>query len=466
MPRPIGAAPATRRAALGLTLATPGAPRLADAQQRREPGAVGVRPAPAGAPAITLSPHEPGTLYETVRSAGVTWNTTADVANVPRLGYAVVKTDFAWRDAGTVVTVPNGGTAAVPITPRLVATGDFVKLYDADAPNRISVDSGRATILQGQTRGGAPAQADVDFAKAWIAPLTLGVNVERGWAWGVPGGVPAFAAYLKRLGLTHVRLFYPWRPGFAMLREPAPTIPPTGAQFARILDAAARYIAAGLKVELAMTDVIGMTEDLLPHGAAVTRHITAAAQWIKARNFDPTRIAIGAWNELAGDADYSAYQAEWHAILRAALPGYVLVLGSNYWQHRSRLIDRPPFVRTDGRTIWPIHSYETMSAAEWTRVRDQLRAWSAAFGGLAVMWSETGLGHLSTQVTDPAAWLANMRSMFPAMSEFRPTVWAVTYGGAWRLNKSSTDPTLLPSLERAFIQLQRGIAAQRGREGR
>ena len=53
MPRPIGAAPATRRAALGLTLATPGAPRLADAQQRREPGAVGAGPAPAGAPAIT-----------------------------------------------------------------------------------------------------------------------------------------------------------------------------------------------------------------------------------------------------------------------------------------------------------------------------------------------------------------------------------------------------------------------------
>ena len=104
-------------------------------------------------------------------------------------------------------------------------------------------------------------------------------------------------------------------------------------------------------------------------------------------------------------------------------------------------------------------------ATEWTTVRDQLRAWSAAFGGLVVMWSETGLGNSSTQGTDPAAWLANMRDMFPAMSEFRPTVWAVTYGGGWRLNKSSTDPTLLPSLERAFIQLQRDIAAQRGREG-
>ena len=141
------------------------------------------------------------------------------------------------------------------------------------------------------------------------------------------------------------------------------------------------------------------------------------------------------------------------------------MLGSNYCNHSSRLIDRPPFVRTDGRTIWPIHSSETMSAAEWATVRDQLRAWSAAFGGLVVMWSETGLGHPSTQGTDPAAWLANMRSMFPAMSEFRPTVWAVTYGGEWRLNKSSTDPTLLPSLERAFIQLQRDIAVQRGREG-
>jgi hypothetical protein len=463
MPRAVGATPTTRRAAFGLTLAPLAAPRLAGAQQRQEPGGARVvRPASAGAPSITLSPHEPGTLYETVRGAGAIWNTTANVANVARLGYAVVRPDFVWRDAGTEVAVPNGGTAAVPIAPRLAATGDFVKLYDADDPNRISADSGRATVLQGRTGGGAPARADVDFARAWIAPLTLGVNVERGWAWGVPGGVPAFAAYLKRLGLTHVRLFYPWRPGLAMLGEPAPAIPPTEAQFARILDAAAQYIAAGLKVELAMTDVIGMDEDLLPHGAAVTRHIAAAARSIKALSFDSTKIAIGAWNELAGDADYSAYQAEWYAILRAALPGHVLVLGSNYWQHRSRLIDRPPFVRTDGRTIWPIHSYETMSAAEWATVRDQLRAWSAAFGDLVVMWSETGLGDPSAQRTDPAAWLANMRDMFPAMAEFRPTVWAVTYGGGGRLNRSSTDPTLLPALESAVVRLQRDIAAQLG----
>src|SRR3712207_3792667 len=86
MPRAIRATPTTRRAALGLTLAPLGAPRLAGGQQRKEGAARVVRPAPAGAPSITLSPREPGTLYETVRGAGVTWNTTANVANVARLG--------------------------------------------------------------------------------------------------------------------------------------------------------------------------------------------------------------------------------------------------------------------------------------------------------------------------------------------------------------------------------------------
>lgn len=417
---------------------------------------------------LSIEPNALGTVYEPFLGAGAPVTFTIKAAGVRRVGYVVMKSsDYSWRGAMTVVEDPPPSFQA---TVRIVASGDVIRVMDADDPGFATL-SGLATVALDPAAGQPPDPADIAFAKAWTAPLAFGADLERDWAWNPAGmgtaGVHAVAAFLKGRGVDYVRLFYRWRPAVDMGDG---TGLPTKEQFARILDAAAVYMSYGLKVILDCCDVLEAWNDFLHHEGLIYQHITNCAAWIAERNFDRNRFAVGPVNEWAGDDDYTVHQRAFHAILRAALPRFLLVCGSNGWKHYSRLIASRPFV-VDGLTIWDFHSYDARTAAEWAAIADQISAWAAANGGLVCMWTEAGLGYagwwnngvyIMGQEDDPAAWVRNLAAMFPAMARFRPGVWAWTGGGFWRVNLSASDYALRPELDAPFAALVPLLRAELG----
>ncbi|KAA5611574.1 cellulase family glycosylhydrolase [Rhodovastum atsumiense] len=427
-----------------------------------------------GTRSLSITPQQPGTVYEMTAGAGAPYTFTVKSTGISKIGWVVVKSsDFSWRTALNVVPT----TGQIQVTARMVATGDFVKVYDAN-DLAYYVDSGLCKVALDPT-GGAPLDpADIAFAKAWVKDIYMGADIERGWAWAVPGGALTYGKYLKAQGFDYVRLFYGWRPAYDMMGEGKS--PPTKAQFTRILDAAKAYMDAGLKVILDCADVLTTWEDFTANEAVIYQHIRNCTTWIAERQFDRTKFACGPANEWGGNSDYTLHQVALHRILREALPGYVLVCGANNWKHYSAMISKRPFV-ADGRVLWDHHSYDAKSAAEWGTIEGQIQAWSAANGGLVTIWTEAGLGYggwtdsggvyHQGQEQDPVAWMRNIDAMFPAMHSQRPGFWAVTYGNAYRLNKSASDAAIKdgsdggPDLLTRFKDLAAAIRADLGDTG-
>ncbi len=140
---------------------------------------------------------------------------------------------------------------------------------------------------------GRGVNSDLERAQRFVRPLTLGVNVERGWAAGLPGDKGLYYRYLRDLGATHVRLFYHY----------APSQPQMGGAydpgiFNAALDGAAAAMGAGLKV---LFDVLDVTypEDVTTHASTTFSWIREAARIIAGRSFSPDTFACGPFNEPA-----------------------------------------------------------------------------------------------------------------------------------------------------------------------
>jgi hypothetical protein len=305
---------------------------------------------------------------------------------------------------------------------------------------------------------GAPV-GDLAAAQAFVEPLVLGVNIERGWAWSLPGESTTtstqYWTYLKStVHATHVRLFYPWRPSIAMGGGGANNSPPDQAAFDRILDAADQAIKAGLKVFVDFTDVMGSEDFEGDNGVATEAHLKNAAQWSAARKLDPTMIAYGPVNEWAGGDDntiYATQRPHAHDILRAALPGYVLTTGPAYWKSREFLYDPAkkfvPFA--DLRVVYEWHHYSSLNAQGWAGEEAKLAAWRSANAGRPTICGEAGPGYWDEPVnggrlaSQPSAWPSRFAEQLPAIAAEHPSIWAVTYGSEYRINKDGDDGHVL-----------------------
>lgn len=340
------------------------------------------------------------------------------------------------------------------------------------APGAAAVgDPGHATLPGGSTT--LPI-GDLAAAQAFVEPLVLGINIERGWAWSMPGESPAsstqYWAYLKStVHATHVRLFYPWRPSITMGGGGAGNSPPDEAAFVRILDAAEQATRAGLKVFVDFTDVMGIEDFEGESGAATEAHLKNAAKWAAARKLDPAMIAYGPVNEWAGGDDNSLYDAartHAHDILRNELSGYVLTTGPAYWKSRDYLYDPAkkfvPF--PDLRVVYEWHHYSSLDAQAWKAEAAKLAGWRAANGGRPTICGECGPGYWDEPVgggrlaTEPSAWPSRFAEQLPNIAAEHPSLWAVTYGGDYRLNKPGDDPHILdgsngtPNLLASLVQ--------------
>jgi hypothetical protein len=309
------------------------------------------------------------------------------------------------------------------------------------------------------TKPGPLPAGDLAAALAFVEPLVLGVNVERGWAWSMPGESTTTSTqywdYLKNtVHVTHVRLFYPWRPSVEMGGGGANNSPPDQAAFNRILDAADQAIKAGLKVFVDFTDVMGTEDFEGGNGVATETHLTNAAKWAAARKLDPSMIAYGPVNEWAGGDDNTIYDTQRphaHDILRAALPGYVLTTGPAYWKSREYIYDpAKKFVPyADMRVVYEWHHYSSLDAQGWAGEEAKLAAWRKANGDRPTICGEAGPGYWDEPVNggklsnEPGDWPGRFTAQLPKIAAEHPSVWAVTYGGEYRINKPGDDPHVL-----------------------
>jgi hypothetical protein len=230
--------------------------------------------------------------------------------------------------------------------------------------------------------------------------------------------------------------------------------PPDQVAFDRILDATAQAINAGLKVFLDCADVMDVEDFTGENGSATESHMASCAARTASRGFDPSMLAVGPANEWAfGDDNttHDVYRQHYHDVLRAQLPGYVLTTGPSWWKTRSYLYDASkkfvPF--TDLRVLYEWHSYSTLDASGWKEEEAKLAAWRAANGGRPTICGEIGPGYWEEQVNGtsmaeaPWAWPALFQGMLPSIAAERPSLWAITDGSGYRINKSSSDPHVM-----------------------
>lgn len=299
---------------------------------------------------------------------------------------------------------------------------------------------------------GAPPPDDLGAAQAFVADLTLGYNVERAWAWEV--GSPEYFAYLHdTMHATHVRLFYPWRPTVEMGGGGAGNSRPDAGQLDRIVQAAANASGAGLKVFVDCLDVMGYEDFEGAYEAEVDAHVTLCGERFAAAGLDPARVAVGPVNEWAGGENsvWNPIRLRLHELLRAQLPEWVLTTGAAYWKSRDTLYDAgggfEPF--DDLRVVYDWHHYSSLDAAGWQGEAEKLAAWRQANGGRPTFCGECGPGWWDEPVDGgtlqhaPWVWPERYDQQLPAVAAERPTIWAITYGNAYRHNKDWNDPYLM-----------------------
>jgi hypothetical protein len=318
-----------------------------------------------------------------------------------------------------------------------------------DATQLIIWDCHGGANQQWHVGGGDNGGGDADLvaAQQLLAPLTLGVNIERGWAWSLPANQDEYFAYLRDVAkVTHVRMFYPWRPSREMGGGGPGNSRPNAEQIDRIFNGAQHAIDAGLTVFVDCVDVLDESEI----SAEVDAHVALCGEVAAQHHFDPTKFALGPVNEYAGgtNAEWNPHRARWNQILRERLPGYVLTTGGANWKASSSLYDdNAGFeVFDDLRVIYDWHHYESRDSDGWAWTEQQLAAWRDAHGGRPTLNGEAGAGYWAEPVDDttleyaPWAWPSHMATQFEHTAVERPTLWAVTYGNSFRYNKEGDDP--------------------------
>jgi hypothetical protein len=288
-------------------------------------------------------------------------------------------------------------------------------------------------------------------AATFASTLDLGVNIERANAYHMgdfASGTEGFQ-YLRGLGFTHVRLFYAFRPTVNFGQSAGPGIAPTRAELSRIFPAIRNANAVGLKVVLDLTDVMGEEDFAGDYQQLVDGYLDMASKAIAEEGFDPAMLAVGAVNEWAGgsNASWNAQRMHVNAILRANLPGFVLVTGSANWKYHGDLMRDDFQLSDDPLMIYDVHAYEDAAndASHWTDLVARLGAWSTAHSNAQVLFGEAGFGNSFDG--GPEVYYNVVAAAADHGQPIHPTFWAITDGNAWRMNPAANDYHLAPALE-------------------
>lgn len=310
---------------------------------------------------------------------------------------------------------------------------------------------------------------DVQFAQNFVAPLTMGLNIERARIWYMTyqganfANSDAYWDYLKSIGVTHVIGFYPQRPSIDMNGDGHINgNMPTNADIDRYLAPNKRATTRGIKVFIGAIDVINDSE-LNSYWTQIADYLDRFAQRIIANGLTPDMCAVRIYNELEDgtplpNTTYNHFRMQGHAILRNRLPQHCIVHGSGYWNDSWVLLNstddpwqRPP----DDRVIAEWHKYD---GDNFDSQLDAFAAEAQLFrnrnGGIPIVGGEAGPDdqYIAGHQTYSSRWNYFILRYAQKVPSHRPMPWTVTDGSAFRMNKSPTDPTLITSLEDTMRQ--------------
>lgn len=280
-----------------------------------------------------------------------------------------------------------------------------------------------ATAIGGLVGLGAASAAGTEAGfRAKLPGLRIGANLERwfpiasnnharrlgtGWWEG-----------LREAGFDHVRLFVP-RASETGTGEEIPRL------FVHAVEDATRV---GVPVFLGLADFY--YEDQPWTEAEWAAFDTRARLF--ARATDPDFVALAPLNEPAFSNRDAWLPLRDHMLsrLRAAAPRHTLSWGGHEWcSWRSLLVISPP---DDPNTVAEVHDYQGGNASAVAERFGDAAEWGRRHG-VPVAVTELGgrLGHQE----DTEAWAADLEAALPVLGRLGlpATLWAITHGGAWRL---------------------------------
>jgi hypothetical protein len=297
-----------------------------------------------------------------------------------------------------------------------------------------------------------PAALDVQFVQNFVAPLTVGVAVERFrsvtmvWQGHSLGTDTAYWAYLKGLGVTHVRLNQPWRVSTEMYPGWSNGTQPTDAQLDQMLLAAQKAVAAGLKVLYDCTDTLSAAD--FNNRTAIEQVVdrTAAKVAVLGAALPPASFAIGPYFELdfPTNADCNTYRLAAHTILRTRLPSHVLITGAALNNSPTALTASDWSMVQDRRVILKWHDYPGLPTANYLQVLlGKYNTLSQQNGGVPIIGCLAAVGTHDYE----AAWSQLLQQYAAYQPLVRPCLWTVTDGQWFNIAVSTSDPTLRSDIE-------------------
>lgn len=342
---------------------------------------------------------------------------------------AAGKTDLSWvlaaGDAGNTwkhgpnaLTLDDAGAAQITCTP--TAYGDFVKVLTKGAP---TLDSKAVPYPAGV------AGNDLQFVRNWVAPLTVGVNVERDT---MLGRDQAYFQKLKNDGhITHIRSFMGTKKDWGWFGND---------KINQYLDAISAAIAAGLKVQFGLTDVVAEADI---NDGGYEQLVRRTCVMIARRNYDPNVFTVNLWNELA--ASTNTYANSKHAyfvpIIRDALgPNYVISISASQWGDLFRTQEGSLAINKDKRVLyeWHLYPWTATSQSEVDDAGNKINAWAKNNNVVAINgeYAQAGRDDGSGLNADWFAKIIPIAAKSP-IAQQRINYWTITGGSWYRMNNTN-----------------------------
>jgi hypothetical protein len=288
---------------------------------------------------------------------------------------------------------------------------------------------------------------DAQVAQNFVAPLTLGIAIERWRATSLVyqgaaiNSSTAYWAYLKSLGFTHVRLVLPWRVSVEMFGGWVNGVQPTDAQLDAFLLAARRAVAAGLRVLYDCTDQLSAA-DFNANRAAIEQVVDRQAVKIAQLQTElpPSMIAVGAYSELdfLTNTDCNEYRSAAHRILRARLANYVLMTGAAK-SNSPAMFGGDWLMVADTRVLLKWHDFPGVPTVTYIQsVRASMEALASGVGGVGIVGGSLAEG--TTGYDDGWAKIVSLYANYWPLG--RPTFWCATDGNWYNFCNSTTDVTI------------------------
>ena len=279
----------------------------------------------------------------------------------------------------------------------------------------------------------APIGTALQKAQAVVAPLRLGVNIERGEPVFDGWVNDAFLAKIKEQGLTHIRLFPNSGGSYSLYSQNDMTH-----WYNIVANATENY---GILVHLDFLDI--MDENQI-RTADVENYIRACADSVAARNFNPNLAIFGVCNEyMAGtNVGFEEPRERLTNILHEKLPNHVIVTNSADWGNPWTLVNGTMKVYPSKPRIHQWHWYpdpESQAVAE--DVNFYLKKWCRDESAVTI----NGEYNVNNYPTEYHRWPGVIRNAFKGMPEQRTTMWSIIGKSVSYFRLNEWDSAMLTS---------------------